>query len=600
MTLPNPLDAEYGFAVCRVLRYVADGPETDNELPDTVAATGTVSFAPTIPVGKSVSPSAFTARETLTAVLDDEGRMVSPVNPAVLGLWLHTGTYQVTFALGAGSLPSLTIEVLASHTPSSPLDLVTAAPYTPPSGVTVQTLIIPSGVGSGDVLVLGPAGLVGVPLEDLATGGGVSVHGDLTGRDADDAHPITAITGLDEALASIPTQPSDIGAATAEQGSKADSAVQPGALHAVATSGAYSDLAGTPSIPSAPGDIGAVADDDSRLTNSRTPTAHKSTHATGGTDALTPADIGAATSGHTHAAPDLSGYVPTSRTVNGKPLSANITLSAADVGASTFSGAYGDLSGRPTLGTAAATASTDYATAAQGAKADAAIPSGLVDAKGDLIVATADNTVTRLPAGTNGHVLTADSGEAAGVKWAAPSGGGGESLNPLNFRSSFIPRSGQWVPSGSLLNSHWNTVPVVSATNILLVQRSGNASATYRWVVYKSDGTPNGLTLVYTTPEFSSPSGEVMNVIPATGFAMPIGLLFTALICTSGTAGTFNAGLRGTTGEPYRDLNGSGGVEISGFGTIGAGWVPPSTITVSKHFAAGGIPQVLMEGAVLS
>ena len=36
-----------------------------------------------------------------------------------------------------------------------------------------------------------------------------------------------------------------------------------------------------------------------------------------------------------------------------------------------FSGAYNDLTGKPTLGTAAATASTDYATAAQGTKADA-------------------------------------------------------------------------------------------------------------------------------------------------------------------------------------------------------------------------------------
>lgn len=37
------------------------------------------------------------------------------------------------------------------------------------------------------------------------------------------------------------------------------------------------------------------------------------------------------------------------------------------------SGAYGDLSGLPTLGTAAATAATDYATAAQGALADSAV-----------------------------------------------------------------------------------------------------------------------------------------------------------------------------------------------------------------------------------
>ena len=37
------------------------------------------------------------------------------------------------------------------------------------------------------------------------------------------------------------------------------------------------------------------------------------------------------------------------------------------------SGDYDDLTGKPTLGTAAATDSTDYATAAQGAKADTAV-----------------------------------------------------------------------------------------------------------------------------------------------------------------------------------------------------------------------------------
>ena len=46
-----------------------------------------------------------------------------------------------------------------------------------------------------------------------------------------------------------------------------------------------------------------------------------------------------------------------------------------------------------------------------------AIPSDIVDAKGDLIVGTADNTVSRLAVGTNNYVLTADSAQAAGVKW---------------------------------------------------------------------------------------------------------------------------------------------------------------------------------------
>jgi hypothetical protein len=44
----------------------------------------------------------------------------------------------------------------------------------------------------------------------------------------------------------------------------------------------------------------------------------------------------------------------------------------------------------------------------------------IADAKGDLLVGTADNAISRVAVGTNGHVLTADSAETSGVKWAAP------------------------------------------------------------------------------------------------------------------------------------------------------------------------------------
>jgi hypothetical protein len=43
----------------------------------------------------------------------------------------------------------------------------------------------------------------------------------------------------------------------------------------------------------------------------------------------------------------------------------------------------------------------------------------LVDAKGDLLVASAADTVTRVALGTNGYILTADDSQTAGVKWAA-------------------------------------------------------------------------------------------------------------------------------------------------------------------------------------
>jgi len=41
-----------------------------------------------------------------------------------------------------------------------------------------------------------------------------------------------------------------------------------------------------------------------------------------------------------------------------------------------------------------------------------------IDAKGDLIVGSADNTITRLIVGTDGYLLTADAAEASGIKWA--------------------------------------------------------------------------------------------------------------------------------------------------------------------------------------
>lgn len=46
-----------------------------------------------------------------------------------------------------------------------------------------------------------------------------------------------------------------------------------------------------------------------------------------------------------------------------------------------------------------------------------------VTTKGDLMVATGANTVVRRGVGANGQVLTADSAEADGVKWATPGGG---------------------------------------------------------------------------------------------------------------------------------------------------------------------------------
>lgn len=85
--------------------------------------------------------------------------------------------------------------------------------------------------------------------------------------------------------------------------------------------------------PITPADIGAVASNDSRLTNSRAPTPHANSHGSSGQDPISPADIGAATASHVHSLSSISDAgTAASRNV---PASGNATATQVVLGSDT-------------------------------------------------------------------------------------------------------------------------------------------------------------------------------------------------------------------------------------------------------------------------
>jgi hypothetical protein len=99
--------------------------------------------------------------------------------------------------------------------------------------------VVNKGVGSGILMVRSTTGSRLADLHDVEANGSKTDGDVLAWDDAADRWEPKALT------------PADIGAATSAQGALADSAVQPGDLATVATSGAYSDLSGTPTLGTA-------------------------------------------------------------------------------------------------------------------------------------------------------------------------------------------------------------------------------------------------------------------------------------------------------------------------------------------------------------
>jgi len=106
--------------------------------------------------------------------------------------------------------------------------------------------------------------------------------------------------------------------------------------------------------------------------------------------------------------------------------------------------------------------------------------------KGDILVASAGTTLTKLGVGTDGQILTADSTQATGVKWAAAGSGSGTVNSGTQYQLGYYATTGTAISGNSGITT--------DASNVLSVApsaRTSGAPAFYFRVVTPAD---TGLT----------------------------------------------------------------------------------------------------------
>lgn len=188
--------------------------------------------------------------------------------------------------------------------------------------------------------------------------------------------------------------------------------------------------------------------------------------------AITPADIGA---------------VPTSRT-----LTAGTAMSGG-----------GDLSADRTfnvvLGTSGASAAAGNDSRITGAQQLSTLTT-----KGDLYVATASATSARQGVGTNGQVLTADSAQTNGLKWADPAAAGVVS-------GGMVPRSTGYIPTGGVVTARSSKTATLNAMYLMpFVLLSGATLSSIAFEVTANIATAVARLGIYASSASNLPTGAAV------------------------------------------------------------------------------------------
>jgi len=157
-----------------------------------------------------------------------------------------------------------------------------------------------------------------------------------------------------------------------------------------------------------------------------------------------------------------------------------------------------------------------------------AIQNSIVDAKGDLIGATANDTPARLAVGTNGQILTADSTAATGIKWATPATAA--SGLTLISNTSFSAASSVSLANSTFSSTYTNyKVVFIIASNTVTTSLIGR---------YRASGSDNTGTTYYSALTIARTDGSA-----STQSSANAGTSFTMGFSATGTPGTIGLSL---------------------------------------------------------
>lgn len=176
-----------------------------------------------------------------------------------------------------------------------------------------------------------------------------------------------------------------------------------------------------------------------------------------------------------------------------------------------------------------------------------AIQNAIVDAKGDLIGATAADTPARLAVGTNGQVLVADSSESTGLKWATVGAGALTKISTVSFTASSASSQNS-VFSATYKNYLLLVDVVFSGANVdalLRLRASGTDSATsYTVPGYLSTGSAVSATTA-TTAFAMVRAGSTTSSFGSATLLSPFEAAHTGFLGTSAGSHGYNSGLGG-------------------------------------------------------